>query len=257
MENYGSLAGKEQIVDWDANGTEELALLKSNHEITNSESSSEEASKKSKGFRVSLLMGVGLWLVLMAAELSPFLFLVGESQQSVSASDDDDDSLSALWGSSIISSVYNVRRCSVEECLASPCQDSSSTPFVCLALKHNKKVRGGCGQSPWAFDICSDQCDTTGCSILLERYESSVAAAAKGGNRPRLRVDANNQDDCDVECPRQWCRKNRLCGDDENAPYQCTSGLSVYGCSSDKFEWTLRSSEAECSSCCKTTSCKD
>ncbi len=255
MDDYGGFRQETRAVT--AYGAEDVALLR-NQEMTKSESSSDGDSltRASRRIHVSLLAGMALWLVVMAAELSPFLFLVSSDEyqsagDSVSKNiddeydDDDDDSLHAMWGST----VYNIRMCSVEECLSSPCQNSSSTPFVCLALKHNEKIRGGCGRTPWAFDVCSDQCNTAGCLHILERADDASSPVSIHHLRAK--------EDCDIECPVEWCRKKRLCGDGDNAPYQCTSGLSIFGCSSDRFEWTIRSTEKECSSCCKTTSCND
>ena len=256
MDDYGSFQNE---MDHPNNDNREDTSLLRNQVISKSSSSERDASsKRSWKIKTPFFVGMALWLVVMAAELSPFLFLVSTDEyQGVADTnnddeyDDDDDSLLAMWGST----AYNVRMCSLQECLASPCQNSQSAPFVCLALKHDENIRGGCGATPWAFSICSDQCDTAGCSLLLERAEAAgpVVDDSTADHRNHLR---GNQD-CDVECPRNWCRKNRLCGDAENAPYQCTSGLSAYGCSADKFEWTLRSTEEECSSCCKTTSCED
>lgn len=244
---------------------EELPLLKHRTTSKSSSSKNESSTRRSWNIKAPFFVGMTLWLVIMAAELSPFLFLVSTDEyQAVDDTkndeeyDDDDDSLRAMWGST----AYNVRMCSVQECLASPCQDSQSAPFICLELKHDKKIRGGCGATPWAFEFCSDQCDTSGCSLLLERAEASSAitddedsaySSSEGDDRYHLR----GNEDCNVECPRNWCRKNRLCGDTENAPFQCTAGLSVYGCSADRFQWTLRSTEEECYSCCKITSCGD
>mmetsp|Transcript_5462 Transcript_5462/g.11266 ORF Transcript_5462/g.11266 Transcript_5462/m.11266 type:complete len:255 (-) Transcript_5462:459-1223(-) len=254
MDDYGSFQNQTGIpTAISVYGAEDVALLRKK-ETTNSESSLENNSRTGTSRRISmsLLAGMALWFVVMAAELSPFLFLVTTDEyQSAGAStnnddeydDDDDDTLHAMWGST----AYNIRMCSVEECLSSPCQDSQSAPFVCLALKHNESIRGGCGRTPWAFEICSDQCNASGCPHLLERSD----AVSESTHHIRAK------EDCDTECPRDWCRRHLLCGDGENAPYQCTAGLSKFGCSSDKFEWTIRSTEEECSSCCKTTSCYD
>ena len=238
------------------------------HEMTNSSESfksSERSATRNQPRRIqaSLLVGLALWLVIMTAELSPFLFMIatGGYKDEVNiesaslakkdaADDDDDDALHALWGSTstAYNGVYRIRQCSLNECLSSPCNhDAESTPFVCLALKHNESVRGGCGARPWKPEICSEQCDAVGCARLLGRQH----VPKKEANT------TNKKDGCDVECSKLWCKRNRLCGDGENAPYQCTAGLSMYGCSADKFEWTLRSTETECSSCCKTTSCSD
>lgn len=247
MDNYGSLQ-----VETD---TKDLSLLR-DHDSTNSESSAGKTSTgKPRGIRSSLLVVMGLWLVVMAVELSPFVFMVSTRQYQTFDStdvvddddnnnsyDNDDDALHALWASTASLGIYNVRHCSVEQCLLSPCQNAKSAPFACLALKQNEYIRGGCGSTPWTRGICSEQCNASECDRLLKHAE-------KLSSRNSLETK-----DCDVECPKHWCRRNRLCGD-EDASYQCTAGLSMYGCSSDKFEWTLRSTETDCSSCCKTTSC--
>lgn len=266
MDDYGSFqSANGQPIMVSANGDEDVPLLR-NNQMTNSESSSSRessSSTKSRRIRASLLVGMALWMVVMAAELSPFLFLVStDEHQSVGGStydddeyDDDDDALHAMWGST----AFNIRMCSIEECLESPCGDPQAAPFVCLALEHDTKIRGGCGRTPWAFEICSDQCDASGCSLLLERAEiaNAAAAAADSSSGGHHHQHLRGSEDCSTDCTRDWCRKNRLCGDGENAPYQCTAGLYAFGCSSDKFEWTLRSTGEECSSCCKTTSCDD
>ena len=266
MDNiYGSCQtekGPLNTVSTKMNGTEDVALLRKNNETTPSASMS---TRKSKGIQTSILVGMALWLAVMAVELSPFLFMVStrhhqsdesdESDDAASAEgvdknahnndENDDDALHALWGSTAYLGVFNIRQCSLDQCISSPCRDAPSAPFVCLALKHNPSVRGGCGSMPWTRETCSDQCDVTGCTRLLAKYNAKPKTKRNANTKPK---------DCDVECPKHWCHRNHLCGDN-SAPYQCTAGGSMYGCSSDKFEWTLRSTETECSSCCKTSSC--
>eukprot|EP00536_Pseudo-nitzschia_multiseries_P014404 jgi/Psemu1/291427/fgenesh1_pg.697_\ len=118
-------------------------------------------------------------------------------------------------------------------------------------------MRGGCGPTPWTREICADQCDGSGCAYLLQRTSSSTSSSVEGqdhdhdSNRNRNR---SNDHHCNVDCPKQWCERRRLCGS-ELTPYQCTVGDSIYGCSADKYEWTVRSSETDCSACCNTSTC--
>jgi len=195
--------------------------------------------------RIPSVVRIALWMAFLLLELSPILILSTSSYADTILSDpnstistDDDDFADALRG------VYIERACSFEECLSSPCRDASSTPFVCLALKHNQKVRGGCGETPWRPEVCLEQCNAIGCGHELQRVDEERSAKPLGDV------------DCDVACPEHWCRHHRLCGN-ENHAYQCTDGGAKYGCSADKFRWTLRSNDSECSSCCKTTTCRD
>lgn len=236
---------------------EELALLQTDamlmpgSPITGNSRTTSAASR----IKVPILVAMSLWLVIMAVELSPFLFIVRTGHQeathaNTSRKDDDDDAYDALWGSSVYFGVFGIRMCTLDECASSPCQKAKSAPFACLSLQHSDHVRGGCGANPWTNEICAEQCDATGCSHLLK---NAKALAKK--NKKKHREDRTHVvDHCDVECPKEWCGQQRLCGD-ENASYQCTTGVSIYGCSSDKYQWTVRSSEADCSACCKTTSC--
>jgi len=247
MNNYGSYSVETGEFP-SAHDSEEVPL-RSNREDSNPGSIFEGSSKETRPrVRIPLLVGIVLWIMVMLFELSPILFFVSESDTMSLESNstdtglmDDDDFEHFLPNSSVYLGVYNTRPCSFEECISSPCRDAKSTPFDCLALKHNKSIRGGCGRSPWRSDTCFDQCNAIGCDVLLQ-YESEK------------KKTTSRDTDCDVECPKFWCSQDRLCGDG-SIPYQCIAGRSKFGCSVDKYEWTLRSTESECSSCCKTTSC--
>jgi hypothetical protein len=56
-----------------------------------------------------------------------------------------------------------------------------------------------------------------------------------------------------VTCSVKWCKGDQKCGN--NAPFQCVEGSSRFGCGSDKFSWTLKTSDATCSECCDVTMC--
>ena len=200
---------------------------------------------------IPVAVGLALWMVVLLFELSPIFILMSVSDSETtrfapnSTIDSDDDDFSDALRSPSYLGVYRTRTCSLEECLSSPCRDAASAHFVCLSLTHNQQVRGGCGSTPWRPEVCRDQCNAIVCEHLLGFYEQEKRLAA-----------APLHSDCDVECPKHWCRQQRLCGDDSD-PYQCTEGESKYGCSADKFKWTLRSTDDVCSSCCKATSCDD
>ena len=247
MEDYGSFQVDPEMPS--TNDIEDVELL-SNHQSTTPESS-EGGSASKRRARFGLLAAMSLWFVVMAAELSPFWLILSRDEYrsddalDASAQDDDDDySRHDLWGASTSLGIYNIRPCSMKECLLSPCEDAATAPFSCMALSHNHDIRGGCGPTPWTREICADQCDTTGCLRLLEHMKETSP------------VGGIDDEDCDVPCPKSWCNRNRLCGE-SSAPYQCISGQSVYGCSADRLQWTLRSTRTECSSCCKTTTCGD
>eukprot|EP00533_Pseudo-nitzschia_delicatissima_P011291 CAMPEP_0197283378 /NCGR_PEP_ID=MMETSP1432-20130617/24901_1 /TAXON_ID=44447 /ORGANISM="Pseudo-nitzschia delicatissima, Strain UNC1205" /LENGTH=408 /DNA_ID=CAMNT_0042750367 /DNA_START=176 /DNA_END=1401 /DNA_ORIENTATION=- len=184
MDDYGSFQNQTGIpTAISVYGAEDVALLRKK-ETTNSESSLENNSRTGTSRRISmsLLAGMALWFVVMAAELSPFLFLVTTDEyQSAGAStnnddeydDDDDDTLHAMWGST----AYNIRMCSVEECLSSPCQDSQSAPFVCLALKHNENIRGGCGRTSWDSQSAPFVC-------LALKHNESIRGGCGGHHGP-------------------------------------------------------------------------
>ena len=176
-----------------------------------------------------------------------------------------------------------IRSCTIEECTSSPCgggggsgsddaaeTTATSTPFDCLSLRYNFSVRGGCGGTPWTTDICAVQCDATNCIELLKEAASSMTSSSGRSSSSTSTTSTTTTDtttititeDCDVDCPIDWCEKKMLCGGGggattsvNNASYQCTGGSSMYGCSLDKYQWTVRSSISDCSSCCKTTTC--
>lgn len=253
--SYGGGRSQKRLPVLALNGTEEGPLLMSTSEESTSSMEGRLSGSPGK-IRIPLLVGMGLWLVAMAIELSPFIFMVTTNAyqndptnlrgdaNSDDSSDDNDDAYHALWKAVAYSGVYDIRPCSFEECASSPCTDALNAPFACLALRHSLGDRGGCGGTPWRRHICADQCDATGCALWKEKVATNSA-----------KRDVASVEHCDVDCPAQWCRQNRQCGD-KNAAYQCTSGLSIYGCSSDRFRWTVRSTETDCSSCCKTTSCQ-
>jgi len=119
--------------------------------------------------------------------------------------------------------------CTFDECFATHC-NAEVAPFTCLL--HNGGPHGGCSDSPWLPETCDKQCDLSACSDL------EIPASTES---------------CDVPCDAKWCEMNRFCGKD--APYQCTSGSSAFGCSSDKLAWTLRSASTTCSACCNSNTC--
>ena len=123
------------------------------------------------------------------------------------------------------------RACTFDECFASSC-DKELAPFTCLL--HNGGPHGGCSATPWTLETCDDGCDLGGCDDL------------------DIPDDA---DDCDVECTEEFCdqQQQRLCGPE--VPFQCTSGSSTFGCSRDKYLWTLRVAKTSCGSCCNVMYC--
>lgn len=241
-------------------GAEAIVSLRSDDEIL---MSSREKSTKSTiigRLNIPMMVALMLWVMLITVELSPFALIIrggndphaaGAGKGSVVSQEDDDDeySVKGLWGStaSLSDLVFGIRPCSLEECVSSPCEDPESTRFACLSLQHDKQARGGCGAVPWTKTICADQCDASGCSWLL-REKIDASQLQQPGS------DENVVEDCDTECPKHWCERNRLCGA-EAAPYQCTTGLSIYGCSADMYEWTVRSTDTDCSACCNTNFC--
>jgi hypothetical protein len=175
-------------------------------------------------------------------------------------------SSSSSISSTNTNSNYVIRSCTIEECTSSPCgggeddaaAETTATPFDCLALRYNANVRGGCGGTPWMKDICSVQCDATNCIELLKEASSASSSSSITSTTSTTTDTITITEDCDVDCPIEWCEKKMLCGGGasaNNASYQCTGGSSMYGCSSDKYQWTVRSSKSDCSSCCKTTTC--
>jgi len=126
-----------------------------------------------------------------------------------------------------------VTDCTFDECFASNCNHEVA-PYTCLS--HNGGPHGGCSSVPWLVpETCTKQCDLTNCDSL--KIPKSTES-------------------CDVKCDHgTWCtgQKARLCG--KAAPYQCVTGSSAFGCSSDPYLWTLKSSDATCSSCCNADKC--
>eukprot|EP01083_Nonionella_stella_P073857 199986_1 len=132
--------------------------------------------------------------------------------------------------SPIFEGVSKVRDCTFDECYASSC-DENSAPFICEF--HNGGPHGGCSPIPWIEDTCDDQCYLKNCESL-DIPDSTETC--KG-----------------LECDENWCEIGQLCGGDNK--FQCTQGSSRFGCSSDELEWTLRTAEVVCSSCCDVTTC--
>lgn len=256
MNGYGSYSLE---TEQSANDSDEFRLPRTREDSTH-ESFFEVPSKTTpRRIRTPLVVGIALWVMVMLFELSPILMLISTSGIETNSTDsdatgdvdtNDDDLAHFLSRSSVYMGVYNTRPCSFEECISSPCRNAASTPFVCLGLAHDQRIPGGCGRTPYHPETCSDQCNAIGCGPLLEHHRQQQQKNKRTTTRRETNID------CDVACPRLWCSKDRLCGDDR-LPYQCTSGRARYGCSANKFEWTLRSTDAECSSCCKTTSCHD
>mmetsp|Transcript_4401 Transcript_4401/g.10018 ORF Transcript_4401/g.10018 Transcript_4401/m.10018 type:complete len:276 (+) Transcript_4401:531-1358(+) len=247
-------------------GAEEFVSLKCDDEILVSTGDGKSgASTAARRLKIPMIVALSLWLVVITVELSPLLLIVGDDTEQSSLGggfqdddtdngndndndneqkDDDDDRFEVLLGSaSFAEIVFGIRPCSIEECASSPCDNTEHTRFSCLSLQHNTRVRGGCGATPWTNQICADQCDASGCARLLQ---TPITAANSNGS--------NKVDHCNVKCPKQWCERRRLCGT-ETVSYQCMVGASMYGCSADKYEWTVRSNESDCSACCNTTSC--
>jgi hypothetical protein len=133
-----------------------------------------------------------------------------------------------LMGSSSSSAVT---ACTFDECFASRC-NADVAPYTCLVM--NGGPHGGCSAVPWTVpETCTTQCNLSHCNDL------SIPSSTKS---------------CAGEpCDAKWCNMGRICGAD--VPYQCTSGASTFGCSSDKFQWTFRTASTSCSSCCDSSSC--
>jgi hypothetical protein len=119
--------------------------------------------------------------------------------------------------------------CTFDECYASRC-NSKVAPYTCLF--HNGGPHGGCSPVPWTDESCTKSCDLTNCDAI------EIPSDTKS---------------CDEPCDADWCAMGRLCGPD--VPYQCTGGASTFGCSSDKYQWTLLTSSTACSSCCDISNC--
>ena len=121
--------------------------------------------------------------------------------------------------------------CTFEECRKSNC-NFEMAPYMCLF--HNGGPHGGCSAYEWTTETCTTQCDTSGCSLL---------------DVP------DDTDSCNSKCTEDWCIMNRLC--ELPAKYQCTNGAATFGCSPDEYQWTYKTTEATCSSCCDATTCEE
>ncbi|CAB9503322.1 expressed unknown protein [Seminavis robusta] len=140
-------------------------------------------------------------------------------------------SLSSLPESAVpmLGSKSAVADCTFKECYASNC-NAKVAPYTCLF--HNGGPHGGCSPTPWISGTCTKQCDLSACDSL---------------------DIAKDVPTCDTKCDKEWCASGRLCGSDVS--YQCSVGSSAFGCSSDKYMWTLKTKSSSCSSCCNVNTC--
>jgi hypothetical protein len=139
------------------------------------------------------------------------------------------DSVSAGSTAFLGSAKSTAPACTFHECYASNC-NAKVAPYTCLF--HNGGPHGGCSPVPWTPETCTQQCDLSNCDSL---------------------EISNEVPDCDVECDKDWCDMGRLCGPE--VPYQCSIGSSAFGCSADKYTWTLKTASTSCSSCCNINTC--
>jgi hypothetical protein len=139
------------------------------------------------------------------------------------------------------SSAEILRNCSLEECFASHC-NAEIAPFTCLF--HNGGPHGGCSTIPWTVpETCTEQCDLTICKDLSIPISSTTPTCQ------------------DVICDVNWCTMDsngQLCPHDKTneIPYQCTNGSAKFGCSDDPYQWTLRTDDTTCHTCCDTRTCR-
>lgn len=124
-----------------------------------------------------------------------------------------------------------VRQCTLNECVAAGCNNEIA-PYVCEL--HNGGPHGGCSSYPWTKLSCDDQCDLSNCDSLVIP-SSADSCAGK-------------------ECGEVFCKAGQSCG--TSAPYQCMRGSAGWGCTEDPLGWTFKTSDATCSECCDTTTCK-
>lgn len=124
-----------------------------------------------------------------------------------------------------------VRPCTLNECVAAGCNNEIA-PYVCEL--HNGGPHGGCSSYPWTKLSCDDQCDLSNCDSLVIP-SSADSCAGK-------------------ECGEVFCKAGQSCG--SSAPYQCMRGSANWGCTEDPLGWTFKTSDATCSECCDTTTCK-
>lgn len=150
--------------------------------------------------------------------------LLGRSSSLPSTQDDAIPMLGSSNGKSTVTA------CTFEECYATNC-NAKVAPYTCLF--HNGGPHGGCSPTPWYVpETCTQQCDLSACSSL------------------DITEDVPS---CDVTCDKKWCESGRLCGKD--VPFQCSVGSSAFGCSSDKYMWTLKTQSTSCSACCNVNTC--
>lgn len=123
-----------------------------------------------------------------------------------------------------------VRACTLNECFASNCNNDVA-PYVCLF--HNGGPHGGCSSIEWITpDTCTEQCNLSGCDDMEIPSDAPSCAENK--------------------CDRKWCHDGSCSGD---ASFTCMEGSARFGCSADELEWTIRTANTTCSSCCNMALC--
>ena len=120
------------------------------------------------------------------------------------------------------------RACSFVECEMGGC-DADLAPYLCL---DEDGPLMGCSAVSWEPAACAASCDMSACAD---------AAPPKGTKTCAGKV-----------CSDDVCESYQKCG--SAAPYQCTEGSAVPGCSSDEFGWALADAVL-CGDCCDTSSC--
>jgi hypothetical protein len=136
-----------------------------------------------------------------------------------------------------------------------PCDDtvclslgkcSSNDPFVCT----DGQAVGGCSSSPWVdssgpTSVCSQCCDLTDCDTTLN--------GGSGGNEDPVDeepVEEKPKQTCPL-CDASICNSS-LGQCQGTAPFVCTEGKAVGGCSSQPWQ----TPSPDCSSCCE-LACSD
>ena len=158
----------------------------------------------------------GALLVLAAIGITCLVTFTSSSFNEASKAEVVNDSLMSL---------DTIRDCTLEECYDAGCP-KEAVPFLC-------KTNFGCSSIPWVAGTCAEQCSLKICDSL---------------------IIPDDTPSCDgVECSAQWCEGAQKCG--TVAPYQCLSGSSRFGCSSDDLTWTLYSLDTVCSECCDVGTC--
>ncbi|OEU10735.1 hypothetical protein FRACYDRAFT_246544 [Fragilariopsis cylindrus CCMP1102] len=267
--------------------------INSNSNIGGSNSNSNSSTRRCSFTKFPILIGIIMWVVCMTAEFSPIIMIASRFDNDNNGNNNNDDYQHHHGGKrngSVHSNKNNrnkndddydnydvvgeAQKNAQHEMMgfsSSTSTSISTTPFDCLSLRYNTNVRGGCGGTPWTNDVCAVQCDATNCIELLKEAASSMTSSSSSSSSGTSTSTTSTTttdtaiiitEDCDVDCPIEWCEKKMLCSGGggattsaNNASYQCTGGSSIYGCSLDKYQWTVRSSISDCSSCCKTTTC--